>query len=174
MNRLYKVVKRTLIVYSIVYFSFIGVICFQETNLGKRLNLNMTVYGAEVVEELHRPEVKPLNMMLFESKSFRTQYSTKNPIQESSPLNVVRSSVYVKDFLNDINSGIYTDYELVNSFNDFICSHLQYDIDFSNVGMSDALFKGKGVCWHYTWLMHSLCDAAGIQNRIVDERIEGK
>ena len=90
-----------------------------------------------------------------------------NNISESSSVSISAADIVLQPLLQELKQPM-TDAERIDIVNQWICDRLAYDLDYLNTGLADSIVKGKGVCWHYSYLFQILMEDLGIEAEPVE------
>ena len=107
---------------------------------------------------------RSLDMAIYNKTGFNTQYS--GHFMESSAKNTKKTNDLIKEFQRN-NYGVLSSTDIVNRMIVFVINNLNYDIDYTLIGLNDAVADGYGVCWHYAYLFSVLCNSYNIQNEVL-------
>lgn len=124
------------------------------------------IYGNTWSDHIH-PLINNPPSFIDQAGIFTSSWYLNN-ISESDRVSVLAADIVLQPLLQSLKQPM-TDAERVDKVNQWICDRMIYDAGYLNVGLADAVVKGKGVCWHYAFLFQILMEDLGLEA----EPIEG-
>jgi len=125
----------------------------------------LEIYGNTWSDHIH-PLTNNPSSFIDQAGTFTSSWYLNN-IKESVRVSVLAADIVLQPLLKELKQPM-TDAERVDIVNQWICDRMIYDSEFLNVGLADAVVKGKGVCWHYAYLFQILVDDLGVEAETIE------
>jgi len=149
---------------ALVCVLFSGWTTYQVIGKGPTFS-DMLVYETSWIENVHRAMPEETSVSTMETDLYRNRYHEE--IGESSALNIRIADGRILDFLEQLEVPM-TDAERIDNIANWVTANLHYDKNYIYRGIGDSVVDGRGVCWHYSYLMKLLCDAYNIDCEVIE------